>query len=76
MNHPSHIRINQLAPSLPFSKATIWRKVKQGTFPKPIKLSANITAWRTVDIQVWFSQCGGDFAGWLASVEGVQNDAR
>lgn len=72
----SHIRLNQLAPSLPFSKATIWRKVKQGTFPKPIKLSAGITAWRTVDLEAWFTQCGGDFAGWLASVEGIQNAAR
>jgi predicted DNA-binding transcriptional regulator AlpA len=27
------------------SPATVWRKVKAGELPAPIKLSANITAW-------------------------------
>jgi prophage regulatory protein len=33
------IRQSQLIPSiLPFSPATLWRKVKDGTFPQPVKL--------------------------------------
>ncbi len=31
---------------LPFSAPTLWRKVKAGTFPKPIKLSDRVTAWK------------------------------
>ena len=40
------IRQSELIPDiLPFSSATLWRKVSKGEFPKPIKLSKNITAW-------------------------------
>lgn len=38
---------------IPFSAPTLWRKVKAGTFPKPVKLSARITAWRVADIREW-----------------------
>ena len=37
----------------PLSPASLWRKVKDGTFPKPIKLSAGITAWRNSDLLEW-----------------------
>lgn len=37
----------------PFSATTLWRKVQAGTFPKPIKLSEQITAWRVSDIKEW-----------------------
>ena len=30
---------------LPFSSATLWRKVKAGTFPRPVKLADKVTAW-------------------------------
>lgn len=40
------LRQSQLVPSIvPFSPATLWRKVKNGTFPKPVKLSERVTAW-------------------------------
>lgn len=55
----AYIRINQLIQTLPISKASIWRKVKQGTFPAPVKLSVGITAWRTADIETWLNQCEG-----------------
>ena len=38
---------------LPFSAPTLWRKVKAGTFPKPVKLSERVTAWRVGDIRAW-----------------------
>lgn len=43
---------------LPFSAATLWRMVKDGKFPSPIKLSARITAWRVEDIRAWMAQQG------------------
>jgi prophage regulatory protein len=55
----AYIRINQLIQTLPISKASIWRKVKQGTFPAPVKLSVGITAWRKTDIETWLNQCEG-----------------
>jgi prophage regulatory protein len=50
-----YARISKLTEIVPMSKATIWRKVKDGTFPKPIKLGARITAWLLDDIEVWLA---------------------
>ena len=48
------VRQSQLIPAIvPFSSATLWRKVKAGTFPAPVKLSARVTAWRVEDVREW-----------------------
>ena len=36
----------------PFSYATLYRKIKTGDFPKPIKLSG-ISLWRLSDVRKW-----------------------
>jgi predicted DNA-binding transcriptional regulator AlpA len=47
-----YVRQSQLIPAiLPFSSATLWRKVKAGTFPQPVKLGPRITAWKVKDIR-------------------------
>lgn len=38
---------------VPFSTSTLWRKVRQGEFPPPIKVSSGITAWRVGHIRQW-----------------------
>lgn len=38
---------------LPFSSQTLWRKVKDGTFPAPVKLSKRVTAWRVQQVREW-----------------------
>jgi prophage regulatory protein len=52
------IRLNQMINTrlTPFSASTVWRKVKCGEFPPPIKLSGNITAWQVGDIRSWQSR--------------------
>lgn len=56
-----YIRIEGLATTaekkgmLPSSPATIWRKVKDGTFPKPVKLGERITAWKIEDVDEWLA---------------------
>lgn len=45
-------RPNLPAP-LPFSAPTLWRKVKAGTFPKPVKLSARVTCWKVGEVRAW-----------------------
>ena len=37
----------------PISPASLWRKVKNGSFPKPVKLSAGITAFKNSDLAEW-----------------------
>jgi predicted DNA-binding transcriptional regulator AlpA len=43
-----------IAP-LPFSAPTLWRMVKLGTFPKPTKLSARVTAWQAGQVRAWMT---------------------
>ena len=50
-----YIRINELIKIIPFSASTIWRKAKKGTFPKPYKLSEQITGWKCDEIRAWMA---------------------
>jgi len=36
---------------IPVSKSTWWAGIKDGRFPKPVKLGARITVWRVQDIR-------------------------
>ena len=48
------IRQSQLIPAtVPFSSATLWRKVKDGSFPAPVKLSSRVTAWEVGKVRAW-----------------------
>jgi prophage regulatory protein len=38
---------------LPVSRATLWRKVRAGTFPQPVRVGPNIVAWRAFEIRQW-----------------------
>lgn len=40
---------------VPFSPATLWRKVKSGAFPQPVKLSERVTAWRVGDVRTFLA---------------------
>jgi predicted DNA-binding transcriptional regulator AlpA len=42
-----------LAPlgPIPVSKSTWWAGIKDGRYPKPVKLGPRITAWRVEDIR-------------------------
>jgi predicted DNA-binding transcriptional regulator AlpA len=48
-----------LAPAgpLPISKSTWWAGVRDGRYPKPIKLGPRITAWRVDDIRALIDRC-------------------
>lgn len=41
---------------LPFSSSTLWRKVSEGSFPKPYRIGARMTAWKIGEIRQWLSQ--------------------
>ncbi len=40
---------------LPFSAPTLWRKVKAGSFPRPVKLSDRVTAWNVGAVRAWMA---------------------
>lgn len=50
---------------LPFSAATLWRLVNTGKFPKPVKVTDQITAWRVSDITTWAK----DPSGYVATAQ-------
>ena len=50
---PQFYRLHQLKKRLGVSGSSIWLWVKKGTFPAPVKLSQNTTAWRVDDIDNW-----------------------
>lgn len=55
----SYIRQKDVLELIPFSAATLWRRVKADpTFPKPVKLSARITAWSRAEIYAWLQNKG------------------
>jgi len=52
------IRQAQLVPAIiPFSSATLWWKVKDGSFPAPVKLSELVTAWEVSAVRDWIGFC-------------------
>jgi len=46
-------RVEKVAKRYDTSTKSIWRWAKQGTFPKPYKLSAGVTAWANSDLADW-----------------------
>ena len=49
------MRQPQVLEVVPFSSATLWRKCKAGQFPKPVKLSERVTAWKVSSIRDWLN---------------------
>ncbi len=50
-----YVRLTQLLEVIPISRASVWRKVRSGSFPAPFKLSQRITAWRVEDVRKWMA---------------------
>ncbi len=45
------VRLPQVLSVVPVCKATWWKGVKSGRYPKSVKLSPRCTAWRAEDIR-------------------------
>lgn len=55
------LRQNQIVGIIvPVGASTLWRWVAAGTFPKPVKLSERVTAWRAADVQAWVDAQRGE----------------
>ena len=46
----------QLEKLFKVSPATIYRWIKEGRFPKPIHLGANMVRWKVSDIESWLTE--------------------
>lgn len=50
------LRQPQVLLLVPISKSTLWRRVRDKTFPVPVKLSERITVWRAEDVWAWIDR--------------------
>jgi predicted DNA-binding transcriptional regulator AlpA len=49
------LRLKQVVEVTKLSKSTIWRWVKDGMFPQPIKITMRVTVWKNSDIQIYIA---------------------
>lgn len=45
------IRLPQVLDMIPVSKSTWWQGVKEGRYPKPVKLGPKTTAWLEIEVK-------------------------
>jgi prophage regulatory protein len=41
---------------IPISHSSLWRGVRTGTFPTPVKLGERTTAWKVEDLRDWMAK--------------------
>ena len=49
------IRREEVCSMTGLARATIYKKVAEGTFPAPLRLGSRAVGWRLSDIQAWLS---------------------
>jgi predicted DNA-binding transcriptional regulator AlpA len=52
------IRERQLRRRVPVAHSTLWKWVRDGKFPPPLKLSDRVTVWRLSDVDAWEAMQG------------------
>jgi prophage regulatory protein len=63
------IRLSQILAwhIVPYSTSTFWRRCRDNEFPRPIKVSTGITAWRVGEVRRYLAQVGQVKRGGIAS---------
>jgi len=54
--HDRLLRRPEVEARTGLSRSTIYLWLKQGKFPKPVKIGARVVAWRDRDIADWMDQ--------------------
>ena len=52
------LRLPQVLAFIPVSQSSWWEGVKEGRFPKPVKLGKRTSAWKVEDITALVEQLG------------------
>jgi excisionase family DNA binding protein len=50
-----YIRPQELAIMLAVHRTTLWRWVRDGHLPRPVRLGPNTVAWDSVEIDAWLA---------------------
>ena len=59
-NTPAKRILNQrdILAALGVSKTTLWRMIKAGTFPQPLKIGERLNGWRVETFEGWLDARG------------------
>jgi predicted DNA-binding transcriptional regulator AlpA len=57
------LRINQVLEIIPVARSTWWKGVKEGAYPRGVKLSERTTAWRESEIQALIERLSSEARG-------------
>lgn len=49
-------KINEVIQRSNLSKTAIYRNIKDGTFPAPVKIGKRAVAWRTEELEKWLRE--------------------
>ncbi len=50
---PRLIEWSELRRRIPLSRSTVWRLIRDGKFPAPLRISPGRVAWPENEIEVW-----------------------
>ena len=54
--------LKQVQSVVPFSRSTIYAKIKTGDFPAPVRISENRVAWNSDAVAQWIADALGEAA--------------
>ena len=49
------MKVRDVMDALGVSRVTLWRLVKAGKFPQPIRIGSRILRWRVEDVEAWLT---------------------
>lgn len=52
-NVENYLNIQEVSAVLKVSRSTLWRWIKEGLFPKPIRLGPKAVRWKVSDLAAW-----------------------
>ncbi|WP_118185722.1 helix-turn-helix transcriptional regulator [Paraburkholderia phosphatilytica] len=47
------VRFSMIRPVITLSNVTVWRLIKDGRFPEPLRVSGVLRLWRVEEIREW-----------------------
>lgn len=50
---PALLRPREVFRRVALSRTTVWRRVREGSFPQPVNLGPKRIAWREADVVAW-----------------------
>lgn len=58
MSSQSLLKLKEVEQRTSLGKSTIYRRIKEGTFPPPRRIGDTMSRWNSLDIERWIEQQG------------------